>query len=110
MTPIPMTPDMRPLPNQVSRLPAPEETKSKTKPVKKDLPHKTPIKQKGNEPLIFNTLQEYFDKFQGIGVIKEQMALRKIPGLKPKEWKQVKDDLPAKQKLIKLIYEFDKKK
>ena len=38
------------------------------------------------------------------------MALRKIPGLKPKEWKNVKDDLQAKQKLIKLIYEFDKKK
>jgi hypothetical protein len=49
---------------------APEEPKTKSKQVKKDIPHKKPIEQKGNTPLIFNDLQEYLDNMKGIGVIR----------------------------------------
>ena len=68
----------------------PEETKSKSKPVTKDIPHKKPIEQKGNTPLIFTDLQEYLDSIKGIGVIREQMALRKMPVMSPAAWKMLR--------------------
>ena len=67
----------------------PEEPKTKTKPVKKDIPHKKPIEQKGNTPLIYSDLQEYLNNMKGTGVIKEQLALRKMPGLTPDQRNKV---------------------
>ncbi len=87
----------------------PEEPKTKAKPVKKDIPHKKPIEQKGNTPLIYSDLQEYLKNMKGIGVIREQLALRKMPGLTPDQWKSVGKKISAKQDLVKLIFEYDKK-
>ena len=80
---------------------------SKKKPVKKEQVKKEPIKQKGNTPLIYDDLQLYFDNMNGIGTIREQMALRKMPPLTPTEWKSVGKKVSEKQKLVKKIYEFD---
>ena len=44
----------------------PEEPKTKTKPVKKDIPHKNPIEQKGNTPLIYSDLQEHLNNMKGM--------------------------------------------
>ena len=87
----------------------PEEPKTKTKPVKKDIPHKKPIEQKGNTPLIYSDLQEYLNNMKCIGVIRERLALRKMPGLTPGQWKSVGKKISAKQDLVKLIFEYDKK-
>ncbi len=46
---------------------------------------------------------------KGIGVIREQLALRKMPGLTPDQWKSVGKKISAKQDLVKLIFEYDKK-
>ena len=43
----------------------------------------------------------------GIGVIREQMALRRLPAMSPAAWKKVNKDVAAKQNLVKMIYEHD---
>ena len=43
----------------------------------------------------------------GIGVIKEQMALRRLPAMSASAWKNVNKDVAAKQQLVKMIYEYD---
>jgi hypothetical protein len=86
---------------------APEEPKTKPKSVKKDAPPKKPFEQKGNTPLIYEDLQLYLDNMTGVGVIKEQMALRRLPSMSASAWKKINKDVAAKQNLVKLIYEHD---
>ena len=45
---------------------------------------------------------------KGVGVIREQMALRKMPVMSPAAWKNIKT-VADKQNLVKLIFEYDKK-
>ena len=50
--------------------------------------------------MIYSDLQEYLNNMKGIGVIREQLALREMPGLTPDQWKSVGKKISSKQDLV----------
>ena len=60
-----------------------------------------------NTLLIYDDLQLYLNNMTGVGVIKEQMALRRLPSMSAYACKKINKDVAAKQNLVKMIYEHD---